>query len=109
MPNLRAMCFVYILRCADGSFYVGSARDLDERVKAHNTGRGAAYTFKHRPVYLVYSEIFDTETAALNRERQLKRWNHKKKQALVEANFEQLKHLSTSRSQMANVPVRGPR
>ncbi len=92
------MYFVYILRCADGSFYVGSARDLQQRVKAHNTGRGAAYTFKHRPAYLVYSEVFDTETAAVTRERQLKRWSHKKKQALVDANFKELKHLSKSRS-----------
>ncbi len=92
------MYFVYILRCADGSFYAGSARDLQQRVKAHNTGRGAAYTFKHRPAYLVYSEVFDTETAAVTRERQLKRWSHKKKQALVDANFKELKHLSKSRS-----------
>jgi putative endonuclease len=103
------MYYVYILRCADDNFYVGSARDLDERVKAHNTGRGAAYTFKHRPVYLVYSEIFDTETAAVKREQQLKRWSHKKKQALVDANIEGLKHLSKSRSPRVNDPVREPR
>jgi len=78
-------------------------------VKAHNTGRGAAYTFKHRPVYLVYSDVFDAETAAVTRERQLKRWSHKKKQALVDANIKGLKHLSKSRSQMAKAPVRGPR
>ena len=61
--------YVYIVRCPDGSFYVGSAQNLAARVKSHNTGRGAAYTFKHRPVYLLYSEIFDTETAAVTRER----------------------------------------
>jgi hypothetical protein len=48
--------YAYILRCADDSFYVGSAQDLDSRVKAHNDGRGAAHTFK--PVQLVYSEGF---------------------------------------------------
>jgi len=42
------MHYVYILRCADGSYYVGSAHDVDARMKAHNDGNGAAYTFKHR-------------------------------------------------------------
>jgi putative endonuclease len=92
------MYYVYILRCADDSFYVGSAQDLNSRVKAHNDGRGAAYTFKHRPVHLVYSEIFDSEIVAVTRERQLKRWSHEKKQALVEGNVERLKHVSKHRS-----------
>ena len=65
------MYYAYILRCADDSFYVGSAQDLDSRVKAHNDGRGAAHTFKHRPVQLVYSEGFESEIAAVTRERQL--------------------------------------
>jgi len=66
------------LLCADDSFYVGSAQDLDNRVKAHNDGQGATHTFKHRRIHLVYSEGFDSETAAVARERQLKRWSHKK-------------------------------
>jgi putative endonuclease len=45
--------YVYILRCSNDSYYVGSAQNLAARVKSHNTGRGAAYTFKHRLVYLV--------------------------------------------------------
>ncbi|MEP6890282.1 MAG: GIY-YIG nuclease family protein [Nitrospirota bacterium] len=45
-----------MLRCADQSFYVGITQDLDARLKAHNDGRGTAYTFKRRPVSLVYSE-----------------------------------------------------
>ena len=91
------MYYVYILRCSDDSFYVGSAQDLDSRIRAHNDGRGAAYTFTHRPVHLVYSEVFDSETAAVTRERQLKRWSHVKKQALVEGNVERLKHVSKRR------------
>jgi predicted GIY-YIG superfamily endonuclease len=92
------MHYVYILRCADDSFYVGSAQDLNSRVKSHNDGRGAAYTFKHRPVHLVYSEVFDSEIVTVTRERQLKRWSHEKKRALVEANVERLKHVSKHRS-----------
>jgi putative endonuclease len=90
--------YLYILRCVDGTLYVGSTRDLDERLKAHNDGRGAAHTFKHRPVQLVYSEAFESETAAVSRERQLKRWSHEKKTALIAGNLERLKRLSKRRS-----------
>jgi putative endonuclease len=67
------MYFVYILRCADGSLYVGSAQNLDARVNAHNDGRGAAHIFKYGPVRLVYSEAFQSEAESVSRERQLKR------------------------------------
>lgn len=93
-----ATCYVYILRCADDSFYVGSAQNLDARVKAHNDGRGAAHAFKHRPVRLVYSEMFRSESEALARERQLKHWTSAKKQALIEGDFKQLKSLSKRRT-----------
>ena len=91
------MYHVYILRCADDSFYVGSAQDLDSRVKAHNDGRGAAHTFKHRPVHLVHSEVFRSETEAVTRERQLKRWSSGKKEALIDRDLERLKRLSKRR------------
>ena len=91
------MHYVYILRCADDSFYVGSTQDLDSRVQTHNDGRGAAYTFKHRPVHLVYSEVFDSEVKAVRREGQLKHRSHGKKQALVDGNIQRLTHLSKRR------------
>jgi putative endonuclease len=94
----RAIYYVYILRCADDGFYVGSAQDVDARLQAHNEGRGAAYTFKHRPVRLVYSESFDSEHDALIRERQLKRWSRGKKEALINGDLGRLKHLSKRRS-----------
>jgi predicted GIY-YIG superfamily endonuclease len=89
--------YVYILRCADDSFYVGSAQDLDSRLKAHIDGRGAAYTFKHRPVRLVYFEEFRSQDEALARERQLKRWSYGKKEALVAGDLGRLKHLGKRR------------
>lgn len=89
--------YVYILGCADGSFYVGSSENPRERVNAHNDGRGAAHTYKHRPVHLVYSEALESEIAAINRERQIKRWSHEKKQALVDGNLERLRALSKRR------------
>ncbi len=91
------MFYVYILRCADHSFYVGFAQDLDSRVKAHNDGRGASYTFKRRPVRLVYSEAYQSEVEAVERERQLKRWSPAKKHALIQNDTERLKQLSKSR------------
>jgi putative endonuclease len=89
----ESMYYVYILRCADDSYYVGSAQNVAARVKAHNHGRGAAYTFKHRPVRVVYSEAFDSEFQAMTRERQLKRWSRAKKEALVAGDLNSLKDL----------------
>jgi len=89
--------YVYIIRCSDGSFYVGSDQNLAARVKSHNDGRGAAYTFKHRPVHLVYTEASRSETEAVIRERHLKRWSHEKKAALINRDLEGLKRLSKRR------------
>ena len=90
--------YVYILRCADGSFYVGSAQNVETRVKVHNDARGASYTFKHRPVRLVYSETFRSKVDALTRERQLKRWSRGKKEGLIAGELEWLKRLSRRHS-----------
>jgi predicted GIY-YIG superfamily endonuclease len=64
---------VYILRCADGTLYVGSTSDLTERERRHNEGRGATYTASRTPVQLVYSEEHPSRLAAQRREAQLKR------------------------------------
>ena len=66
--------FVYIVRCADGSLYVGHASNVEERVKVHNQGRGALWTSCRRPVTLVYKERHASEAGAIARERQIKRW-----------------------------------
>jgi putative endonuclease len=85
------MHFVYILRCADGSFYVGSTSDPETREAIHNSGRGALHTRLRRPVRLIFTEPFATEAAAVTRERQLKRWTRAKKEALVDGDFERLR------------------
>ncbi|MGH7472500.1 MAG: GIY-YIG nuclease family protein [Candidatus Methylomirabilales bacterium] len=90
--------YVYILRCADGSYYVGLTEDLKGRENAHNTGRGSKYTFLRRPVRLVYSESYDSLEEAIGRERQLKRWSRTKKKALIVGNAARLKQLSKRRS-----------
>ena len=63
-------CFVYILKCADGSYYVGSTSDLSERERIHNEGHGAMYTATRRPVRLVYSDAHQAWPAARKREAQ---------------------------------------
>ena len=84
------MYYVYILRCSDDSFYVGSTRDLSNRVNAHNVGRASAYTLKRRPVCLMYSESYHTQSEAIRRERQLKRWSAEKKKSLISGDIVRL-------------------
>jgi len=78
--------FVYMLHCADGSFYVGSAtgEDLTPRIAQHQAGTFEGYTSLRRPVELVWSEYFDRITDAIAAERQIKGWSRKKKVALIE-------------------------
>ena len=75
---------VYIVRCADQSLYTGVAKDLDARINAHNSGRGAKYTRARRPVQLVYSESAADRPTALRREHMIKRMPVRDKVRLVE-------------------------
>ena len=88
--------FFYILKCSDGSFYVGSTTNLENRVKTHNQGKGATYTSKRRPVQLVYHEQFKSFDDAVQRERQVKKWSRAKKEALIRGEMETLQKLSKS-------------
>jgi putative endonuclease len=85
--------FVYILRCADDSFYVGETRDVARRVAKHNEGSAAAHTARRRPVRLVHVEQYSTREECLKRERQLKGWRRAKKEALAAGNKLLLKNL----------------
>jgi predicted GIY-YIG superfamily endonuclease len=75
--------YVYILRCKDGSYYTGHAKDVEKRVKMHCRGRGARYTRIHEPEKLVYVEEFDSRGEAMRRERRIKTFSHNKKQHLI--------------------------
>src|SRR6185436_11145023 len=77
------MAFTYILRCADDTLYVGHTENLASRERTHNDGKGAKYTAARTPVRMVYAEEHHSIESAIARERQLKRWSHKKKEALV--------------------------
>ncbi|MCA9869944.1 MAG: GIY-YIG nuclease family protein [Caldilineae bacterium] len=75
--------FVYIVRCADGSYYTGWTTDVPRRVAEHNAGRGARYTRQHGPVELVYAEPQPSRSAALKREDEIKRRGRRYKERLV--------------------------
>jgi putative endonuclease len=91
--------FVYMLRCADGSYYVGSTvgPDLEKRVAEHQSGVFPGYTYSRRPVELAWSEQFDRITDAIAAERQLKGWAKAKKEALVRGDWSRIRHLSRRR------------
>jgi len=75
---------VYMLLCADGTYYTGLTRDLDARLREHQEGcYPESYTFKRRPVQLVWSEIVEDYSQAFQWEQQIKKWTHRKKEALV--------------------------
>ena len=84
MAESGAFWFCYMLRCSDGSFYVGITTDVGERVQRHNWGVGPSYTAKRRPVELVWSECCGGCEAARKREEEVKGWSRKKKLELVQ-------------------------
>ena len=81
MPVKRAS--VYILRCADATFYIGTARDVAKRLAQHNARKGAKYTKPRLPVRVIYQEGPMSLTRALRREYQLKQLTRPQKQALI--------------------------
>lgn len=77
--------YVYVLQCADGTFYIGSTSDVERRVHAHNHHKsGARYTRARRPVVLRYKEAVATKGEALSREAALKKLTREQKLALIE-------------------------
>lgn len=97
LPSSSSNFFVYILRCSDGSFYIRHTQNVEERVKLHNDGRGALWTACRIPATLVYEERHPSELKAIHRERQIKRWTHAKKLALIKGDRSRLKALAKRR------------
>jgi len=77
--------YTYILYCADNTFYTGSTKSIKLRFEQHSSGRGANYTKKRLPVVLVYLEFNKRIDFAFDREKQIQKWSHSKKQALIES------------------------
>jgi putative endonuclease len=80
--------YLYILRCADGSYYIGTTRgSLEMRLAEHQAGRFDGYTARRRPVVLVFHQEFDRVQDAIAAERQVKGWRREKKEALIRGDF----------------------
>jgi putative endonuclease len=87
--------FLYMVRCRDGSFYVGTTRDsLEQRIAQHNEGTFGGFTSLRRPVELVFQQEFERITDAIAAERQVKGWRREKKEALIAGAFDLLPSLS---------------
>jgi putative endonuclease len=94
------MAWVYILKCADGSYYTGMSRsaDLDQRVSEHEMKLSpGAYTASRLPVQLVYSEYFDLIADAIFAERKIKGWSRAKKEALIRGDWKTVQYLAKRR------------
>ena len=97
MASNRPAGFVYMLKCADDSYYIGSHRgsDVYKRVAEHNLGvHPQSYTFRRRPVELMWNESFDRYDDMIACERQLKGWSRAKKEALIAGDGYSLKAFS---------------
>lgn len=86
--------YLYILECSNGSYYTGSTKDITKRINEHKNGHGSNHTKKNLPVSLVYLEEFTRIDEAFYREKQIQGWSRKKKEALIQGNFNQLPELS---------------
>jgi putative endonuclease len=90
------MAFAYMLRCADGTFYVGSTTNLELRVWQHNTDdQGAVYTRRRRPVVLVWAAEFDSVVEAFAFEKRVQGWSRVKREALIRGDYHLLPSLAS--------------
>jgi predicted GIY-YIG superfamily endonuclease len=89
-----AIAWVYILRCADGSYYTGHTTHLERRVAEHQAGEGSDWTKSRLPVELVFAQEMPDESQALIVEQQIKGWSRAKKEALIAKQWNLLRYLS---------------
>ncbi len=76
--------YIYIVKCSDNTYYTGWTTNIEKRIEAHNSGKGAKYTKHRRPVTLVYSEAFATKEEAMRREYEIKQLTRKQKEQLID-------------------------
>ncbi|HRN78535.1 MAG TPA: GIY-YIG nuclease family protein [Candidatus Dependentiae bacterium] len=97
--------YVYILKCKDGSYYTGHTDDMDKRLYEHQHGLiKTCYTYKRRPVELVFVDMLATRDDAFFAERQIKGWSRKKKEALMQEDWQEIKRLN-SIQKSKNIPL----
>ena len=93
------MAWMYMLQCSDGSYYVGSTVNVEQRVWQHQQGEGAKYTARRLPVELVYTEEYPRIDEAFRREKQVQGWSRVKKEALIRGDYDALPDLSSNQSE----------
>ena len=81
------MAWMYILKCSDGSYYVGSTKNLNLRITQHQSVKGSRYTSGRLPVELVYGEEYYRISDAYYREKQVQNWSRAKREALINGNI----------------------
>jgi putative endonuclease len=86
--------WVYILKCADGSYYTGHIDNLEKRIGEHRSGAFGGYTSTRLPVELVFSQDFSSREEALTSERQIKGWSRKKKEAMMRGDWNEVSRLA---------------
>jgi putative endonuclease len=91
------MDWMYILKCSDGSFYVGSTNSFQTRLLQHQQGKGSFYTANRLPVELVYFEEYRNVAEAFAREKQVQNWSHSKREALIQGSFYLVPELTKKR------------
>ncbi len=100
--------WVYMLKCADRSYYVGHTDNLESRLGQHESGATSGWTRTRRPVALVYSENFPARDEALAAERRIKGWSRAKKEALIAGNWQRISALARRRSSFETPAARAP-
>ena len=89
--------WVYMLQCADQSYYIGHTDELERRLLQHERGELDGYTLTRRPVRVVFTQEFASREEALAAERQIKGWSRKKKEALVRSDWAEMSRLAQRR------------
>jgi len=90
--------YIYILECADKTYYTGFTSNLEKRIQEHESGKYKdSYTYKRRPVKLVFYASFSDVNMAIEKEKQIKKWSKAKKKALIEGKYEDLINLAKKR------------
>ncbi|MDO8369822.1 MAG: GIY-YIG nuclease family protein [Candidatus Nitrotoga sp.] len=92
------MFWVYILRCANGSYYTGHTDNLERRIGQYQSGECEGYTATRRPVELIWSQECVTRVDALSAEMQIKGWSRKKKEAMMRGDWTEVSRLARSKS-----------
>lgn len=95
----RMALYLYILKCSDDSYYTGVTNNMDKRLSEHQIGiNKSCYTYNKRPVQLVFSELFPDNLYGIEWEKKIKRWTRRKKEALIEGNYNDLHEFSTCKN-----------